>query len=83
MCLDFGIEQAASCNWDWLELRTDGIPIGGGSGKFCGDGGELPGSIEIYDGPVTVQFRSDSSANDVGFSLTYEILEPGKCALKI
>lgn len=70
--LGFGIEAAASCNWDWLEIISNGEQVG----KYCGKGDDLPGSIQIHDGPVEIIFQSDISTSDIGFSLSFTIIEP-------
>ena len=53
-----------------LNKINDGIE----EGKYCGDGGDLPGRVITLQGPVELEFRSDTSANEAGFVLNYNIL---------
>ena len=73
----FGIEQAANCIYDKLELFEAGASIG----RFCGDGGDAinAGAFSL-NGPVRFEFSSDNSANDNGFSANFDILSADPCA---
>ena len=73
----FGIEQAANCIYDKLELFEAGASIG----RFCGDGGDAinAGAFSL-NGPVRFEFSSDSSANDNGFSVNFDIVSADPCA---
>ena len=73
----FGIEAAANCIYDKLEIFEAGQSIG----RFCGDGGDAinAGAFSLT-GPVRFEFTSDGSANESGFSLNFEIIQADQCA---
>ena len=73
----FGIELAAYCNYDKLELFEAGASIG----RFCGDGGDAinAGAFSL-NGPVRFEFSSDNSVNDNGFSANFDIVSADPCA---
>lgn len=70
---NFGIEFGGSCEWDWLQIEENGVIY---NSKYCADGGALPGSSFTLEGPVRVTFVSDGSANDIGFSLDFDVQPP-------
>ena len=73
----FGIELAAYCNYDKLELFEAGASIG----RFCGDGGDAINAGAFYlNGPVRFEFVSDTSVNDNGFSANFYIVSADPCA---
>lgn len=57
--------------YDWLLIANAEE-----SDKYCGDGGDLPGSTQMLDAPVEIMFRSDTRLNGTGFSLNFEIFPP-------
>ena len=73
----FGIEQAANCVYDKLELFEAGASIG----IFCGDGGDAinAGAFSL-NGPVRFEFVSDNGVIDNGFSANFDIVSADPCA---
>ena len=72
------IEFVASCSYDSLSLFESGRLIG----TFCGDGGDRfsVGSPFSINGPVRLEFKSDTSQGGGGFDLTYEVVESDPCS---
>ena len=65
--LSFDIEDAFSCNFDWVE-----VTYGDYSERFCGN--DLPGPFTSCGSSITVRFHSDGSDTGAGFRAEWEEL---------
>ena len=63
---DFSVESQSECNYDMVSV-TDGNGIV--HGPFCGY--DLPSRLGPLQGPVTVEFATDSSQTRTGFRVQY------------
>ncbi|XP_033110748.1 cubilin-like [Anneissia japonica] len=65
----FGIEGGTSCPYDGLSLYEGTSSAGSLIGTYCGD--SVPDMVE-REGSMFMNFYSDGSDNDIGFSLIFE-----------
>lgn len=73
----FGIEDSASCMFDYLQIH-DGVNSAANLlGRFCGTTKPLGGSFLSTINSLYLFFRSDASNNHDGFTISWTSTEPG------
>ncbi|XP_033120891.1 blastula protease 10-like [Anneissia japonica] len=63
----FDLEPHSSCNWDYVDIRTDNFYYSGN--KFCGT--NKPETIVKEDGKLLLAFHSDGIETAGGYTATY------------
>lgn len=71
------IIEPDGCQYDYLEIHFDSNGSSNSDDRLCGNLGALGNSIFSGNGPVTINFISDSSVEPgLGFKLQYKIIRP-------
>ena len=68
--LHFELEADSSCQYDVLEVREGGEPLGPLVGRFCGH--QRPASYVSSGNKLYFNFRSDYSVSHAGFRIRYK-----------
>ena len=76
---NFDVEQQASCDYDYLEVRQGATSNSSLVGRYCGS--SLPPAITSFGNELYVMFVSDISTAMHGFRAQYTTATASKCAL--
>lgn len=68
--INYGLENSASCNYDYIELRNGSSATDSLLGKFCGT--NVPGRVTTTGNSMYVHFHSDGSQQFTGFQATWQ-----------
>ncbi|RVE59186.1 hypothetical protein OJAV_G00201620 [Oryzias javanicus] len=70
----FHLELSAGCNFDFLQIHDGDSPTSYMIGKYCGQ--SAPAELHSSHNALYFWFRSDSSVNAGGFTVTWQAEDP-------